>query len=617
MVLGVISILGLRDIFRKQAKKVVDFREIGLFSRERNDDLKGYVGIQKKYTGSQPYNMIAVIEKRNSQGVFIEGVIGSGKSKVAEELAFVYGTDEIEKIGYDKKTVIIFSPTTHSNNGIMDFRFGIPVIDVSKHLPDVFSDIEAFVGAWKLALTEEITSVGVMARQFPILARKIVERKPRSWDEYFRILQQIKKEKKYGFDNVLLGIVEDMSQVLVGEANPIEFDFSKSVLLDFSKLETPEKIKFYIEAYARIIHKREHDIVKDNNNVLVILDEGKTMMQHGDSTIFSRIIRQGRTYLRPIIICQNYADIPSDLHQVSTEICFKQTDEMSLNQIKARSPFLWECVTKLDSEKREFVDLGDNWHLPDGDLLPIYTLDITRLEQYKQNVALEERENVYVPESQARDNDFVNDGEETWQSRRIDTEEKEGKRKYDSKKTEAKILDVVEASPTGLFISHVIDQVGYKRGEDESERGTTHRLIGKLQKAKKIRIKDYISADKRGHKLVFSKSDEVRAESQVHKRLRDDTKKLLDENKIPNTEGVLNQGYDFSVNNVEIEVETSLKHSLAEWNTKIMSSEKFVITILCNEEDRQRYSYLPCVEAGKTKLVLLSELLETLRNIPK
>lgn len=608
----------------EQVKTFIDVKIVARIYRQRDDKLQGYVLPIRENVSPRNFDLLSKIETQSMKGIAVFAEAGGGKSKLLSWICWQYSDPvEVSKYKtleesheYDKKCRIkivrkwrplepvkVFAFNYHKfQRGKGDFEgLNFDYLDIANHLPDIFNPEykEFLIKTFSTIFVSFFTTKGIMASMLDEIFRKIYEiKQPRNWEEFVSNAEKVSKSSSGLESDVATIVALKVNALKVGRVSEITFNFDMSLILDFAYLPSDLSKNFYSEFYANIIYdKAEKESVAGRpHSIAIALDEAHRTLQYSSHSVVATILKEGRKHIRAWISTQNFSDVDIGARHFQ-HLQGKTHNHMDVNAISTLEALHAETLRQLN--EKEFAWINDGASLT----IPVFRLDTTRLEIFR------------IEHPQVYENRVEEKKKEQPSNQNTQNVVEENTSKYDKVKTEKAILDVVEASPTGLFVSQVLEKIGH-RDRNDSNRGTAFRLIKKMAKDGKIRIKDYISADKREHKLVFSKDNPQRAETQVHKRLRDDTKTLLDENKIPYTEGEFNQSWDF-VTEVNLEAESSLKRSLSEWNDKILKSEKLVITILCNEEDRERYSYLPCVEAGKTKLVLLYELLEILKEVKK
>jgi hypothetical protein len=590
----------------ERRKAPIDTKIIARLFRQRDDKLQGYVLPIRENVSPENSDIIAKIESQALRNIGVFGMAGSGKSTKLSWFAWAYSNAE-EMARYEIEPINVFAFNYHKfekEKGDfegLDFEY----VDISTRLPNLFNPQyhEDLIQSFSVVFVSEIKSTGLMASMLQDSFRDILEYKRcESWEDFRKNAESVAKNSNGLTQEVATIVAKKVRTLDVGVVGEIDFQFDKSMILGFENLPTELSKNLYSEFYARLIYRKAEaeSISGKPHSVLLMVDECHRTLRYGDISIIADILRNGRKHMRTVIATQNASDVLDSLFHFQW-FQFRTSNAKDIEHIKKVDELHGEAVKRLN--EKEFVWVNDG----QSQSIPIFKLDVTRLQEFR---ASHPQEYGKVTEEKTDEQPQTNRDANVTEEKTI---------KYDKEETERKTLDVVEASPTGLFVSQVLEKIGFGDRND-SNRGTAFRLIKKMARENgTIRIKDYVSVDNRKHKLVFSKSNPQRAETQIHKRLKDDAKKLFDENKILYTEGLQNQGYDFFLQSedVFVEAESGLKHSLKEWNDKVMISEKLVITILCNEEDRQRYSYLSCVEAGKTKLILLSELLETLRNLKK
>ena len=145
---------------------------------------------EKKYRLAEskpgPLSLKAYIHSKSNRNVLITGSSGQGKSKLTRHL--------LSEMPYQK---LIFS----FKAGKEYLKMGYAIRDISKGLPDPFSNPEAFINAFVVAF--QMGSIGIQASLIPTTLENLVKKSP-SWQDFSKNAERELKTTREAFLNLLL-----------------------------------------------------------------------------------------------------------------------------------------------------------------------------------------------------------------------------------------------------------------------------------------------------------------------------------------------------------------------------------------------------------------------------
>lgn len=204
---------------------------------ERRSEVVGYKLRDpplKRYIDPCYVNFEEYIAGKGNPMVMVCGLSGMGKSELTKVL--LLSTVKVPKV------VFSFKPNdTH-------LRLPYPVIDISKHIPNPFSDAEAFSVAHDLAFPANLR--GIMLSEARTMVKNLA-RQSRSWGEFRENLSRMKR-KATDIQAEALALIEQQTESLAVGEGSFSIDLTANVVLDFSRLEESAKT-FYAEIALRQI----------------------------------------------------------------------------------------------------------------------------------------------------------------------------------------------------------------------------------------------------------------------------------------------------------------------------------------------------------------------------
>lgn len=594
----VLSIMAFWKIWNRK-RVPYDVEVVGIVHRKKDNDLK-YVLPKLDRIRPQPYDLLGDIEKKALKNIGVFGIGGSGKSGFLSWIGWQY-TDPAEVSKYGIEPVTTFAFNYHRfQPGHGDFEgLNFEYVNIAENLPHIFNPEykEFLLRAFSVVFVSVLRNYGIMASSLSDVFREILEHGsyPRNWEEFKQKVGYLEKHSS-GIKQQICSIVAlRIGFFDTGNVRPIDFDFTKSLILDFAHLPNDESKNLYSEFYANLIYKKgeEKSIAGQPHSIMLLIDECHRLVQYSDYSITADILRNARKHMRIVLATQNLTDVHEGLRHFQV-MQFRTNNPKDVDAITKLNPLHMDGVRQMG--EHDFVWVNDG----NTEVVPVFRLNIKRIEEFKRNhpqiYADKETENTFILEEQEKG-----------------VERKTGE-EFNRENIENKIVRVVGEEGKGLWKSEILENL--KIGKDNRRYSYVYDIIEGMKK--RIRIVDYVTPTlkqgKKPRRLVIDGVSEIGAESQLHRRLLDDTEKVLKELDIKYETGKLNQGFDFILEKCYIEAETNLKRSLGEWASKCEKADNKIVCVLPNEDARKRYSSLEVVNNEKVKLVLLNELAEILRS---
>ena len=572
---GVSSLFGWLKTKQENGTKIV-----AMVLRERDKELDGYVRVVKKYTTSYYYNLLLEMENRNSRSIFIGGIAGVGKTTLLEWLVWQH-TDlqEFAKYGNpeDKPRVIVFSPKTIPHHITPDFAW-LPRVDISKKIPNPFLDYQALESAITVCFIEEIRSKGVVAVSIKPLVGEIMKTSPKNWGDVYDAIKQLKK--KSNTDEWALQIIGNIVRAVERPINNETVNFDSDVVLDFGNFGNNKILKsFYMELYAHAIFAQQY---KENAKpTLITIDEAHYLLKYAEQgSIIGTVMREGRIGVRAVYMAsQHLTDISEDLRQVGAEFMFHTGNPSDFEAVRTANPMMADAL-RLLAVREEFIDLKQEHEKNDS--VYIYRLDDEKFERFRDIpfVRMEEPvQEATPPVDTVKEVDYVRE-----------------------------ILEVLEKSEVAMTKSDCAKKCNVP---------DNHKVLHALRKlldSSSVGVDDILLRKKEVHYYYTPKLE------QVHNLLLAKTKeriamaewKIISENR----HGIQGSDFEIELNGIQliVEVETGHKKSLGEFDKKVSEYDKHVLIIVPNAKQKERYSYLPCVNSGKVEVLLIPEIEARLKN---
>ena len=530
-------------------KKKSDVDIVAILQRERDEDLKGYVLAKKDYVHRQPYDLIAEIEGRALRNLGVFGQGGAGKSKLLSWFCWTYSTLNVK----------VFAFNYHKfQKGEGDFEgLGFKYVNIAKNLPYVFKPEykEFLIRAFAVVFVSQINRTGLMASMLEEVFRKILNVAPcRDWNEFERNARRVTKESS-GLEQDVASIVAlKVSSLNVGEIKEIEFDFSKSYLLDFAYLLNDLAKNLYSEFYANLIYKKaeEESVAGRPHSIMLAIDECHRLLKYGDISITAEILRNARKHMRVAIATQSMTDVLEGLRHFQ-HFQFKTHNSKDVDEISKISPLHAEAVRQL--KEREFVWVNEG----SVEQISIFELDIINLETAR----LETKVNEAYREP---DENFV---EEETKSVEIEKKEEE--------KLDEKIIVALQQSNVPLY--------GYEIGKS----------IGLPPKEAGLKVKQPLRILEKGGKVNGWKC-QIRKEEKPFYYLANDSREVCHnlmmievEKRIDSSWKIVfkathgTQGADFTIEKngrkLSIECETWLKNDISDLQGRVAKEEETIIVV--------------------------------------
>lgn len=562
-------------------------------------------------------NIIGELWQYPNRNVMITGMAGlSAKTTLAEVLVDELSDENLcKKYGFIKPIpCVIFSPKKFEDNTPVDFMLGnrFRLVDCSKEMINVFENRNAFIASWRVLVLNSMESKGITASVIAEMTGEILDEGPcLSWANFEQNLEKVQRKKRD--DKIALSQlnwISTQTHYLAIKATVSDIPLA-NVIFYFGNLE---KVRaFYYEMY---LEKLSDELLNSKIQPVVVCDEAHIILKQ-EGGVIATILREMRTHCSAVFaISQNLDDVDPALWQFAKIFC-GTTQHLEPFEKK---PTLNECISKIPPY--HYVDFTYRG----TDNIPVYAISektIARIKTLKEEGLKYLNSVVVAPVDDLPDvagapfKDLSQRGGGIMQQ--VAKEKPVVVASESKEEIEKKIVDVLEKNEYCMYYSDVCSELGFRKKADDLKRLDVNKLLKQMVKAKEILEKYYITATmKEGQKArhyYFSVPD---GESKLHRTLKRDVISVLDKVGMKFEEGKINQGYDIYIPNREkpnvvVECETSLKHSLKEYDEKVNASSVFVITVCCNLQDADRFSYLTCVSAGKTKIVLLNQLADALK----
>lgn len=571
-------------MFNWLRKKENGIKITSVVFREKDKKLDNYIRVVKKEVSSKLYDLLGEVEQRNNRSILVAGVAGVGKTFLLEWLTWQH-TDlqEFAKYGTEKPNVIVFSPKTIPYNATPDFAW-LPRADISKKIPNPFLDYQALESALTVCFIAEIRSKGVVAVSLKPLLAEIMKASPKSWSDIYDTIKQLKK--KSNTDEMALQTIENIVRAVERPISNETVSFDSDIVLDFGGFGNNKMLKsFYMELYAHAIFAQQYE--KNAKPTLIVVDEAHYLLRYAEQgSIIGTIMREGRIGIRAVYLAtQHLTDIADDLRQVGAELMFHTGNPSDFDAVRVVKPFMADALRWLSS-KHEFIDLKQQSEK--DEVVYVFKLDDANFIKFR-NIPFVTVEEKTEPETKQETHD-------TQLALPVPTDV--GKQ----------ILEALEKSEFALTKSDIAKKCGIP---------DNHKVLHALRKLlddESVGVDDILLRKKEVHYYYIPKLEQCHNLELVRtkERIISVGWKIVFENK----HGI--QGADFIIEKngiqIVIEVETGHKKSLGDFNSKVEAYDKPVLIIVLNSKQKERYSYLSCVNSGKARILLIPEIEEALRN---
>ena len=283
-----------------------------------------------------PLGLKGYIHGKSNRNVLITGSSGQGKSKLTRYL--------LGEMPYQK---LIFS----FKAGEEYLKMGYAIRDISKSLPNPFSNAEAFISAFVVAFP--IGSIGIQASLIPTTLEKLVK-KSQSWQDFSKNAERELKTAKEANVRSALSYIKAQAPRLAYSSSGFAIG-SETAVLDFSALNDDAK-SFYAELALRQVYSDMEQ--RKRKDVLICIDEAHRLTTGNFGRYHSIIVEMSREIRDKgmlWITTQNYTDIPDSIrNQFASQFMFKSTGQNDMVALKAIEPLLAWTVSSLPNHY--FVD---------------------------------------------------------------------------------------------------------------------------------------------------------------------------------------------------------------------------------------------------------------------
>jgi AAA+ ATPase superfamily predicted ATPase len=474
------------------------------------------------------------IEDRKNHNLFIAGSSGTGKTTLMRYLIGLFPNSV--------KTIFSFKARDDY------LKLGIPILKVSEHAGDPFSDKEAFVQSF--CVTYPMNTQGVTAASIPSILRTTL-RTCNTWKELNKAIEaEVQKEKPGSFTHSAFTFIQQKLTDLELKTQTYKVDYEKDTVLDFTGLNESAKT-FYGEFYLRQIW---HNIEAGQENPMkhiVVIDEAHRLLK-SEATIFSEVARLIRA--RGALWCgtQNYSDLPGFIsNQFAMHLLFNTRSKHDIQALEAINYLLPFVVTEMPDH--HFTDAATR-ELHDA--IPIFTANIGKFK----------------------------DHQETYIAPPI-TEAKEEKPPVKIEDYTGKVLQYIEEE--ACWTTELAKRIA-KEESIEYERAKFA-----VSKALKALLHDGKVARERinlGDKEVILYYRKDPAMSGLHRFMENQKTKLV------GLEGIAyelakpgEEKADITTANFDIEIETGLKNDLTKLQKKLANVRKRTYIVVPGETDKERY----------------------------
>ena len=283
-----------------------------------------------------PLGLKGYIHGKSNRNVLITGSSGQGKSKLTRYL--------LSEMPYQK---LVFS----FKAGEEYLKMGYAIRDISKSLPNPFSNAEAFISAFVVAFP--IGSIGIQASLIPTTLEKLVK-KSQSWQDFSKNAERELKTTKEANVRSALSYIKAQAPRLAYSSSGFAIG-SETAVLDFSALNDDAK-SFYAELALRQVYSGMEQ--RKRKDVLICIDEAHRLTTGNFGRYHSIIVEMSREIRDKGMLwvtTQNYTDMPDSIrNQFASQFMFKSTGQNDMIALKAIEPLLGWTVSSLPNHY--FVD---------------------------------------------------------------------------------------------------------------------------------------------------------------------------------------------------------------------------------------------------------------------
>lgn len=564
------------------------------------------------------YNLKEIAQTKENENTLVAGTSRAGKTTLVNWM--------LGKAPHKRKVIISFK--TGDEYLFMGMEF--PVVDVSRIIPDPFTDVEAFVCAF--AVTFPISTVGVIASYVPVLLREVVK-ESKTWEQLESIVDKEVKETKDTMKRSALGFIREHIKPLAAYgSNPMPIP-EGNVVLDFGGLNEDAKT-----FYAELILRKLWNDLKDgriSDRTVVAIDEAHRLSRarfEKYESVLHEMARQIARWGALWVTTQNYTDIDDIIRgQFSYQYVFKTTTEADLT-----------ALGKIDGVL--------SWTVSS---LPLHTFTDARHPEIHRNVpVLYYRSNMLLPDEEKeaeQQASLVPEG--------MEVEDHKGRKVYrlvvksEPKAPQvrqkaaieyrAEVLAILKERPA--HASKIGRTIAEKHGiaKDEAKLGVKEVLQKLVNEGIVERAKFDTEPEGRASVILYYLKGEN--ESSLHTHMIEEARRLLEERRMPIIH-VAKSGEDslpdietgerrgpsmavidpasgigvaVSPGGFNLEVETGLKKDMTGLLKRIEASPKPTVIVTPNAEVADRYAKVIDAEpilAHKTNVMTFAEFEESAKR---
>lgn len=561
-----------------QAREKPDCQIIGVIRRIENKDLHDYLQVKFESVSSRGFDIIDYCQKPNLN-IEVLGGARLGKTSLGELLALKLPS---RKIIFNFKR---FNPARR------DFDIGFSWIDITQHLPNFWDDPQSSAEAFRCAFFSEANMRGLMIDAITASFAEVMAESPKSFEEFFKILNRVARSGNW--NRQIADLVEAKVRLLekaTKDAKKGSVDFSKgNIVVDLGFVPN-EECKTYIAEYLiRQIARIEEEAQREERICIMIDESWHLLANASQHSKIGELLLQGAYYIQLIIITQNYTHLDEEYRgHFGTIFCFQDVNDGDISKIKNAYPdgLIWEGLGQIPNHS--FIDLS---YRHEKAVVPVWKLNYENLQRLKL---------------EAKAKSALKEPDEAFQEETEEKKQQDGKENF-----EEKIIEILIKSEVALYGYQIAKAVGLSSKDAVKIRQPLRELLneGKIKEIKiQVRNKEvvyyYLPDTEIAHNFMMI---------EVEQKMLDAGWTII----LKVKHGI--QGADFIIEKdgkqLIIEVETGNKKSLVgEFNKKIMGYDKPVLIVVPNIEQKERYSYLPCVQNGKARIVLIPEIEEALKN---
>lgn len=505
----------------------------------------------------KPVDLKKYINGKSNRNVFICGMSGAGKSYLMRYL--------LEKFS-NQKIIFSFKPNDEY------LKLGYPIVDMSKALPDPFKDNEEFVNAF--LITFPINTPGITAQYIPGFVRSL-SKSSRTWQEFnSNLANTLVRTRDHIQKSSLLFIQENIKSLISESGSVIEIT-DGNMVFDFSSLNQDSKT-FYAELLLRRLWLQIISGKKDD--VLICVDEAHRLLHNFQNyeSIYIEMAREIRAFGMLWASTQNFSDMHDDIRtQFATQFIFNTNHPKDINALKSVEEKLSWSVSTLPLH-----NFTDARYKEIHYLIPEFTL------HYKPKSIAP----VYV---EGLKQEMITGG-----TKRIDFEHEIWA-----------ILHAKGSAYTNQISKLVAEKYGIALDKAEVK---VMEVLEEMRRSGKI---DNIQMQIKGRNitLYYIRGSNI---SSIHTQM---SRKVVNDLRVKGIKiikiaksGSHPPSADIETPELDIEIETGLKHKKSDLKERLDITQKRTVIIVPDETIKRKYASLL---TAKVDVVIMDEFVEYLSNI--